>query len=121
MKKAVLVVLVVSVGGISVGIGNVGRWWVLTLAVDGSIGGVGGRCYVGGIVSGICGGVGVGGVGRWWVLVLVGDSVGSIGGRCWQVLVLAMLVWPGWCHCYMVLLSRIGPVTTLQADAHSSG
>jgi hypothetical protein len=64
------------------------------LVVGGSIGSVGGRCYVGSIVSGICRGIGVGGIGRWWVLVLAGDSIGSIGGRCWQLLVLATLVWP---------------------------
>jgi hypothetical protein len=97
------VVLVVSVGGISIGIGGVGRWWALMLVVGGSIGSVGGRCYIGG----------VGSIGSWWVLVLAGDSVGSVGGRCWQALVLATLVWPGWCHCCMALLSRIGPITTL--------
>ena len=58
--------------------------WALSLGVSN----VGGRCYVGGIMSGVCKGIGVGGVGvgrrQCWH--------GSIGGRDWQALVLGGIV-----------------------------
>ena len=83
MKKVALAVLVVGVGGISVGIGSVGRWWVLTLvALAVLVVGVTLAALL--VVSAealVLAALVGGGCWCWWAIVLAALVVGV--GRCW--------------------------------------
>jgi hypothetical protein len=81
MKKVALVVLVVGVGGISVGIGGIGRWWAIALAVL-----VVGVTFVVLLVVSVealvLAALVGGGCWCWWVIALGALVVGV--GRCWD-------------------------------------